>query len=403
MPIKQRYQGFQVTVNRKSALDGYKRIRVQVNGSYEDAKDKEKEIKRALDKFGKWPVSKTDKPLDKPMQVSVPGSGSLRKAYRIALDTHWRGMAWGEKVAEKEDMICGWFEKEDCRDLDDITSAKLNDFVKHRQDKGIAPSTIRQDVGVIKKVHEIATKRVPPLTKRQLPDPPTIKIVRAKKWFLKPELVEDTMRFIEQDMGVWQFADFCRSMVFQGLRVEENSRVQVNDFIGLDTDTPNLLVRGTKNETSDRTVPVYKNMVSVYRRNVIAARSDGRVVLWPWSKDQLRNLWGEVRAHLGEENNKHATLRALRRSFAWYAKVKGIRLEDIQDLMGHSNITTTRGYLRLVGDPAMEMSREKMDQPLAEHAPQADSSWIADAMRAYKEVENPSAAEMALFVKTLKE
>lgn len=403
MPIKQRYHGFQVTVNRKGALEGYRRIRVQSNGTYEEAEEREKEINRALTKYGKWPVTEQDRPLDKPTRAIVQGSGSLRRAYRLALDTYWKDMRWGETVRTKENLICGWFEREDHPDLDDIDSAILDKFVAWRQSKKITNNTIRKDLAILKKVFDVAYNRVPPLTRHRLAVP-HVTVKKLRKWYVKPERIEDMLEFIEIDMDNWHFADFCRSMLYQGPRVEENMRITIDDFVDLEGKTPTLRVPGTKTELSDRSVPIWDFMVPIYKRNIESAKTGGRTLLWPFSVNQLNHLWRDVRGYMGAADEPTATLKALRRTFAWFAKTRGLDVLDIKNILGHSDIQTTEGYLRLFGNPGLELSREKVNGKQGETQKVAKSgSWMTDAIRAYKDAVNPSPTEMALFVKTLKE
>jgi integrase len=173
--------------------------------------------------------------------------------------------------------------------------------------------------------------------------------------------------------------------------------------VGLGTDKPNIRVPGTKTAGSDRTIAMWKFMVPVYERNIENARAHGRRQLWPYSQEQLRNNWMDVRVHLGVEKEPTSTMKALRRTFAWFAKTRNLSDTDIKHILGHSDIHTTEGYLRLFGDPGMELSRERVDGAREVEPERQAGNWLTDAIRAYKEAVDPSPGEMALFVKTLKE
>ena len=65
----------------------------------------------------------------------------------------------------------------------------------------------------------------------------------------------------------------------------------------------------------------------------------------------------KVRWTIGAQDIASATLRSLRRTFAYYATHSGLQHQAAPEGARHETITTTEGYLRLVGTEEVERAR----------------------------------------------
>ena len=131
-------------------------------------------------------------------------------------------------------------------------------------------------------------------------------------------------------------------MIVTGLRVNEASHVMVSDF----HDNNQLLVRKGKGR-KERYVP-YTN--SLY--NKIMLYMGGRKgYLWVdnhnrrYNKRTLQNWIKYINDSANLNKNVHA--HSLRHTFACLMMSKGMSLEELKTLMGHSSIKTTEIYGRL--------------------------------------------------------
>jgi integrase len=178
------------------------------------------------------------------------------------------------------------------------------------------------------------------------------KIPKPPKWYLRPEdearlpLVPDldpvALRFIK-----WACAT--------GLRVEESLRVRAKHIssaiirvAGVPREFFILAIDGTKTKGAQATIVLSEESVGILRETGWPAMHPD-ALLFPMPYQQLRVEWLKVRAFLGLMDTPTATLKALRRSFARRATLKGMPPDILRQYLRHSDIATTQSYLNLVG------------------------------------------------------
>jgi integrase len=186
----------------------------------------------------------------------------------------------------------------------------------------------------------------------KIPDDFHFKVPKLPKWFLRPE---DEAR-VPLVPGLAPVAlHFIQWTVATGLRVEETLRVQANyvssAIIRVDG-TPRELyilnVPGTKTAGAQATIVLSDEAVEVLRRaGWPALRPTALVFDMPYK--ELRLEWLKVREFLGVSDVPTATLKALRRSYARRATLKGMPMDVLRQYLRHADIKTTEGYLKLVG------------------------------------------------------
>ena len=135
---------------------------------------------------------------------------------------------------------------------------------------------------------------------------------------------------------------FCEFMITTGLRVNESRNIILGDF----RDNNQLLVRHGKGN-KERFVPYTNtlfNKIKLYMNNkngYLWTNSNNKTVTnrtlqnWVYSVGKSSNLTKKVHIH------------SLRHTFACLMLSKGLRLEELKTLMGHSSIKTTEIYGRL--------------------------------------------------------
>lgn len=132
-------------------------------------------------------------------------------------------------------------------------------------------------------------------------------------------------------------------LILTGLRINELRNVDIRDF----HDNNQLFVRYGKG-SKERYVPITSNLRHKIRlyvferdRGYLFLNRSGR----QYSVRMLQHLVGEVIEASGFD--KHLSTHSLRHTFACLCMAKGLTLEEIQLLMGHSSKKTTEIYARL--------------------------------------------------------
>jgi integrase len=146
-------------------------------------------------------------------------------------------------------------------------------------------------------------------------------------------------------------ADYINWTLETGLRVEETLRLQWADFEGMAAGAaPAIIVPGTKNEHSRVRIPISDvARAIIIRRYETTSGSNPSARLFDISYVRIKAIWNALRERLGVDADPTSTLKALRRNFALNALRKGLPPRIIQELMRHSSLETTMGYLRLLG------------------------------------------------------
>lgn len=210
---------------------------------------------------------------------------------------------------------------------------------------------------ILTKFQEISLRRCSPATLRvrlsalralgvNIPKDAGPKHRAPRKWFLKPE---DEARLAECPGLLPITRHFILWTVATGLRVEESLRLRWSDISlaeGL------MAVPGTKTDGSAATLPL-----SEEARGVLARHVSWDALVFPIPYKLLRAQWEVAREFLGYRDVPTATLKALRRSFARRAHLKGMPADVLRQYLRHGSIKTTLGYLHLVGGYSQDEMR----------------------------------------------
>ena len=181
---------------------------------------------------------------------------------------------------------------------------------------------------VSKKLREQLGLQIPKIPKK-LPN----YLNQAEIWVLLKEAQNDSFSFV-----------LIEFLIFTGLRIAETRNMMIEH---IDFDNNQLKVVQGKGK-KDRHVAVTPNLQSkllLYlgksRKGYLFAKTNGRAY-------SIRALQKRVTDTVKRCNfTKHITTHSLRHTFACYCRAKGLPLEHIQILLGHSSIKQTEWYGRL--------------------------------------------------------
>jgi site-specific recombinase XerD len=362
MTISKRSGGYQVRLYHQR-----QRYSAQVNGSYREAEEKEQEILRTLRVYGVWPRPAGTDPVPPSNDPIILYKQTPRVDFKATSGTLAKGCAWVELHGWKGlryngvpylRVIGSWLILEaGLRDLEDITSQIVARYIEARQRQDVTASTINKELSALDKVFEWALEQTPPLCTRK-PKWKRVKPEKIAKWWLPPEKATELLRELRsqpdrEDLDL--FADYIELICQSGLRVEEVHRLKVRHYMGGQA----LLVPGTKTEKSQGTIAISKRAEQIIKARIRNVKDDPEAMLFPFSYSWAAARWSECRGFLGVQDVKTATLKALRRTFAKIANAKGMPTATLQKILRHGSITTTQGYLDLMGDEAQLEEQKK--------------------------------------------
>jgi len=255
-------------------------------------------------------------------------------------------------------------------DVESITTDMLAEYALDLSNKGQAITTINCKLSFVSVLfNEFKRDLRDPLDANRpfaAPEIPWRKEKHQVKWWLTPEMEPRVVAWcIEHRFH--ELADFITFGTHTGCRVEEALRLQRHHF---DFERNDMTIPGTKTDTSQRTVPLMEEAVRIAKRRLMHAPStaylfrfspnrtgrdeDGFIEI---SYSRITKQWHKVKVAFGWKQDSTATLKAIRRTFARRANDRGMPTELLRDYLGHGDIETTVGYLRLVGGHNREAMR----------------------------------------------
>lgn len=207
------------------------------------------------------------------------------------------------------------------------------------------------------------------------PDIPWVRKTKAEranalKWWLRPEMETKIIEWLRKNHE-HDFADYIEFVTHSGTRVEEALRLQRQHF---DFVNNLITIPGTKTDLSHRTVPMFAVSRDIAWRRLGQGDASTEYLfnlaaMEPNADDEvddvvkrnykiLREKWNKVRFTFGLTRINTATIKALRRTFARYASDKGMPTQLLQQYLGHDQIETTIGYLKLIGGYNLDVMRQ---------------------------------------------
>lgn len=251
--------------------------------------------------------------------------------------------------------------------LRDITRDEIMDYLVHLKDKGLSNPTIARRIHSLRKFFQflilegeasenIAKAIEVSKAKRKLPE--SLSVSEVERLL---EVPDTSKREGIRDRAILELLYSC------GLRVSELISLREED-IDVDVGYVRVIGKGMK----ERIVPIGEEAARWVRRYLGEVRpallkgNSGRVLfLTRFGKGFTRQgIWKMVKSYASEAGIKggvHPHL--LRHSFATHLLSGGADLRSIQEMLGHSDISTTQIYTHV--------ERERMKEVYRKHHPRA--------------------------------
>ncbi len=233
----------------------------------------------------------------------------------------------------------------------DLTSTDISNYISFLKEKNFSNSTlsrvlasIRCFYGFLQKNNFIASNPVEKL-----------KINKAEKHIPEALTQKEIMLLLAQPNG----DDFKSQRDKAMLELMYATGIKVSELIDLNLTDINLSVgilnlRGSKNE---RIIPIYSNALKTLDNYINNVRP---IVIYNNNEEKLftnmsgqplsrQGFWKIVKSYAKQADiKKEITPLTFRHSFATHLLENGADLRDVQQMLGHSDISTTNIYAQLV-------------------------------------------------------
>jgi integrase/recombinase XerD len=243
------------------------------------------------------------------------------------------------------------------------TPRDLREYTYHLREQGLAPPSIRRALSAIRTyfgfllaeglIETDPSEHVdPPAVWRRLPD--VLGRDEVERLLLAPDPTE---RLYWRDRSLLEFA------YASGVRVSELTSLRIRD-VDLDEQFATVYGKGSK----ERLVPVGRAAVEalrIYLRDVRPAldrgrgRGEGVLFLNARGAGLTRmGVWKILRKHVRRAGiARRVTPHTLRHSFATHLLEGGADLASVQEMLGHSDISTTQIYTHVDRDYLRDVHR----------------------------------------------
>jgi integrase/recombinase XerD len=283
-----------------------------------------------------------DDVLQKLQEKEIPGKEYLKD---YLLDQHRRHCRPNtlRSTLTSIDIFLSFVKASGKSHLEEITREDLFAFIEHEQDRGMKPLTVNTRVRILKAfIGFLADKAVVPsdIVSRRL----RVKVPDSLPRAMDPEDVRRFVSVIESTRD--------RAMMLVLLR----TGMRIGELL-------NLIVREVN--LKEQKIEIYEAEKTRVGR-VVYLSEDARVALQAWFKERdpdkklvfyaqghpsmsYNNARMRFRKYLAKAGLSHRsyTLHSLRHTYASELLNAGMRLECLQQLLGHSSIEMTRRYARL--------------------------------------------------------
>ena len=245
-----------------------------------------------------------------------------------------------------------YMEDKNIKDALNIKYNNLIDYLKYLDDNNYEISSVARKIVTIKSFHkflsenynitDISIKLNPPKFYRKLPNILTI------------EEVDNLLDIKLNTPYDYRNKAMLELMYSSGLRVSELINLELKD-IDLDNNYVRCFGKGSKErivpigEYSSKYLSIY---INEYRDSMKKGYYTEKIFLNNHGKELTRQgLFKIIKKIASEKNiNKNITPHMLRHSFATHLLNNGADLRTIQEMLGHSSISTTQIYTNVTND-----------------------------------------------------
>lgn len=234
--------------------------------------------------------------------------------------------------------------------IKNISKIDIRNYIKHLNSQKIDERSIAHSMSVLRSFYKFLS-----ISNDKIENPiQTINLPKIPKKLPNVLSVDDVDKILNiQVVDKYSSRDkaMLELMYSSGLRVSELINLKLND-ISLDEDVVRILGKGSK----ERIVPIgdcakeaLNNYINIYRKDLFKNnRSDYLFLSKNGTKLSRQYFFKLIKKQSSLNNiNKNISPHTLRHSFATHMLNYGADLRSIQELLGHSDISTTQIYTHI--------------------------------------------------------
>ena len=251
-------------------------------------------------------------------------------------------------------QFSGWLQQSGETEIADATQVNISDYLAHLQEDGRSGATISRCLASLKNFYAYMVSSG---FLEESPVPADIHIQRGEKKL--PQIL--TGREVEQLLAQPSSLDPKGIRDKAMLEVMYATGIRVTELIDLNVTDVNLELGIIKcaNARKTRAIPLYPAALKALRRylteirgTMIADLSESALFInMGGSRMSRQGFWKILKSYQNSAHiDKEITPHTLRHSFAVHLLENGADLGSVQELMGHSDISSTQVYTQMINN-----------------------------------------------------
>jgi integrase/recombinase XerD len=264
-----------------------------------------------------------------------------------------RGLSKNTVIAYRQDLniYLDFMAKRQITALSKVTKNDIVEFMLHQKEQGISPTSISRRLAAIRMFHRFLARE------RVLKSDPTTLIDSPKLWKKVPDALSlnEIEALISQPdprdyQGVRDKA-ILETLYATGMRVSESTNLKINN-VNLDIGFLRCIGKGNK----ERVIPLGKKAIQSINRYLEFSRprflkhktSEYLFISRSGTRLSRQSVWKLIKRYALEAKiKKPIKVHTIRHSFATHLLERGADLRSVQEMLGHSNISTTQIYTHI--------------------------------------------------------
>lgn len=242
-----------------------------------------------------------------------------------------------------------------------LTSAHLREFVYHLKDLGLAPSSIRRGISAVRTWYRFL------LAEGVVTKDPSERLETPKRWRVLPDVLTPTE--VDRLIGAITLDEPLAFRDRAMLELAYAAGLRVSEWLGIGTKDvllEEMVVRVFGKGGKERLVPIGRKAagaLAVYLRELRPVlekgAGEGHLFLNARGTPLSRmGAWKILRKYVDAAGiEKEVTPHTLRHSFATHLLEGGADLRAVQEMLGHSDISTTQLYTHIDRSRLIEAHR----------------------------------------------
>lgn len=252
----------------------------------------------------------------------------------------------------------GYFENK--KKLKNIDNHDLKEYVKDLNKKMTAKSVSR-NISTLKSFYKFLTLEKY-ISKAPLDNIVTPKIEKDLPKVLSEEEILKLLSFNVKNKYDYRNKAMIELMYSSGLRISELINLKLTD-VDLNLETLRIFGKGSKERIlplGEYAVSAIKEYITIYRPMLLKSKISDYLFLSSRGDKMTRQAFFKILKNIAKEQNIKTDFspHTLRHSFATHLLKHGADLRSIQELLGHSDISSTQIYTHITNEKLKENYKE---------------------------------------------